>query len=96
MIYFLVASRNFVLLKFYLSFFQKKTPASVSGLFYSRVKRGRFKNIRLEEMRLIGLGHSPQVVGVRLEVEAWSGNPTMCNRPIGTCSKATVCEVSTT
>ena len=53
------------------------------------------KNIRLEGMRIIGLGHSPQVAGVRLEVEARSGSPTMCNRPVETCSEATVCEVST-
>ena len=38
------------------------------------------KNIRLEGIRILGLGHSPQVAGVRLE----------------TCSEATVCEVSTT
>ncbi len=38
------------------------------------------KNIRLEGMRIIGLGHSPQVAGVRLQ----------------TCSEATVSEVSTT
>ena len=37
------------------------------------------KNMRLEGMRIIGLGHSPHGDGVRLE----------------TCSEATVCEVST-
>ena len=38
------------------------------------------KNIRVEGMRIIGLGHSPHGDGVRLQ----------------TCSEATVCEVSTT
>ena len=37
------------------------------------------KNIRIEGIRILGLGHSPQVAGVRLE----------------TSSEATVCEVST-
>ena len=38
------------------------------------------KNIRLEGIRILGLGHSPHGDGVRLQ----------------TCSEATVCEVSTT
>ena len=54
------------------------------------------KNIRLEGIRILGLGHSPHGDGVRLEVEARSGSPTMCNRPVETCSEATICEVSTT
>ena len=54
------------------------------------------QNIRLEGIRILGLGHNPQVAGVRLEVEARSGSPTMCNRPVETCSEAAVDEVSTT
>ena len=38
------------------------------------------KNIRIEGIRMLGLGHSPHGDGVRLE----------------TCSEATICEVSTT
>ena len=61
-----------------LQLFEREWTCSCCGKSHQRDVNAA-KNIRLEGMRIIGLGHSPHGDGVRLEVEARSGSPTICN-----------------